>query len=102
MRDEIVGGGDDLRDAGLVVGAEQRRARCRDDVVPDLCRQLRMVRRAQHRRWIVGQHDVASVPVAMHDRRDTSRRHLRRRIDMRDEPDRRHVAPAVAGMVAIR
>ncbi|MCY1240169.1 hypothetical protein D9M72_530040 [compost metagenome] len=34
---------DDLGKAGLVVGAEQRRAVCRDDVVADLVVQNRMI-----------------------------------------------------------
>ena len=43
----------------------------------------------QHRGRVVWQHQVASVVTAMHDRRDTGAWHFRRRVDMREKPDRR-------------
>ena len=48
MRDEIGRGGHDFGDAGLVVGAEQRRARRGDDVVADLLGERRVVGEPQH------------------------------------------------------
>ena len=45
MRHQVLGRRHDRRDARLVVGAEQRRPRRRDDVVPDLRRELGLDRR---------------------------------------------------------
>ena len=63
MRDQIGRRRDDFRDAGLVVGAEQRRARRGDDVVADLLGERRVVGEPQDRGRIVGQHEVAAVVV---------------------------------------
>ena len=103
MRDEIGGGRHDLGDAGLVVGAEQRRAGRGDDVVADLLGERGIVRQPQHRRRIVRQHEIAAVVAAVDDRLDARAAHFRRRVDVRDEADRRHVRPwrVVAGMVAV-
>ena len=45
---EVRDGGHDLGDAGLVVGAEQRRAVARDDVVADARRERRLLGRIEH------------------------------------------------------
>ena len=45
---EVRDGGHDLRDAGLVVGAEQRRTVGRDDVVADLLLQQRQLLGVEH------------------------------------------------------
>ena len=102
MRDQVLGRSHDRRDAGLVVRAEQRRARRRDDVVPDLRGEFGPIRRAQHRRRIVGQHDVVAVPVPVHDRHDAGAAHLGRRVDVREKPDGWSGDAGVAGMVAKR
>ena len=49
MRQKVLDRGHDLRDASLVVGAEQRQAGRRHNRVADLRRQRGIVRRAQHR-----------------------------------------------------
>ena len=68
VRHQVRGGGDnDRRTPGLVVGAEQRRPRRRDDVVPDLRRERRVVGGAENRGGIVGEDDVAAVPGAVND-----------------------------------
>ena len=87
MREEMFSGSHDRRHARFIVGAKQRSTRRRDDVVPDLRRQLGPVRRPQHRRWIVGQHDVVAGPVAMHEWCDPGAAHFRRGIHVRQEPD---------------
>jgi hypothetical protein len=59
-------------DAGLVVGAEQRRPAGGHDVVADLVRQVGRLLGREHLRRVVGQHDVAAVIVAMDERLDAA------------------------------
>ena len=103
MRHQVLGRGHDLGDAGLVVGAEQRRARGGDDVVADLRGERGIVGGAQHRRRIVGQHQVAAVVVAVDDRLDVVRRCISGDVSTcAMKPIDRHVGlVVVAGMVAI-
>ena len=102
MRHQVLGRRHDFGDAGLVVGAEQRRPRRGDDVVADLLGQRGDVGQPQHGGRIVGQDQVAAVVAAMDDRLDAGAAHLRRRVDVRDEADRRHAGfRVVAGMVAM-
>ena len=58
-RDEVGGGGHDLGDAGLVVGAEERRAVGRDHLVADVARELRRLVRPDDVAG-VAERDVAS------------------------------------------
>ena len=120
MRDEMGGRRHDLGDAGLVVGAEQRRARRGDDVVADLVCERGTVGQPQHGRRIVGQHEIAPIVAAVDDRLDVAplisgdvstwamkpmagtsalrrgRRHRRHHVaDARPLPRRRGRAPAV-------
>ena len=60
-----------------------------DDVVAELLGQRRDVAPAGARRRIVRQHEIASVVAAVHDRLDARAAHLRRRVDVGDEADRR-------------
>ena len=104
MRDEVRGRRDDLRDAGLVVGAEQRRARRGDDVVADLLGERRDLRQTQHGgRIVAAARDRGRRSARWTIGFDARAAHLRRRVDVRDEPDRRHarLCVVVAGMVAI-
>ena len=91
MGHQILGGGDDLGDARLVVGAEQRQPGGGDDIVADVRGERRVVCCPQHGRWIVGQHQVAPVVVVVDDWVDVVALHLRRRVDVSDEADDRHV-----------
>ena len=50
----------------------------------------RVVGEPKDGRRIVGQHEVAAVVAAMDDRLDVRAAHLGRRVDVRDEADRRH------------
>ena len=97
VRDQVLGRRHDFGDAGLVVGAEQRRARRGDDVVADLLGERRDCRRAaapptdrraargrgrRSARWTIGC--------------DAGAAHLRRGVDVRDEADGRHVRLAAS------
>ena len=77
VRDEIGDRGHDLGDAGLVVGAEERRAVGRDQLVADVVLELRRLARADHLAR-VAEHDLAAV-VADPLRRDVRRRSPRAR-----------------------
>ena len=79
-----------------------RRPPCRrapSSVVPDavtmsspICScECRDLREPEHGGRIVGQHEIAAVVRAVHDRLHAGAGHLRRRVDVRDETDRRHV-----------
>ena len=92
MGHQVLGGRDDRRDACLVIGAEQRGPGRRDDVVTDLGGEIRVIRDAEDRRRIVGQHDVAAVPGAVDDRLDVLAGDLGRGVDVRDEANRRRGA----------
>ena len=63
---QIGDGAHDLGDAGLVVGAEERRAVGGDDVVADPFGEDRVVGCAQHLARIARQHEVAAVVVPHH------------------------------------
>ena len=80
--------GHDLRDPGLVVRAEERRAVARDDVVSHARGQLRELVRVEHLALVARKLDRRAVPVLVHDRRDAGARDVRRRVHVRDEPDR--------------
>ena len=80
----------DLGDAALVVGAEERRARGGHDVVAHTLAEVRRVGHAKHGRGVIGQHEVAAVPGAMHDRPHAGAGHLGRCIHMRHEANHRH------------
>ena len=100
MRYEIRDRGHDLGDPGLVVGAEQRRAVGRDQVVPGVVRELRRLRRAD-RRARRAERDVAAL-VAEALRVDVRAADLARRVDVREERDRlRLVRRRSTGSVAV-
>ena len=71
---EVGDRGHDLGDARLVVGAEQRRAVARDDVVADARREVRQLGRVEHLARVAGQHDRAARVGVVDDRRHTRRR----------------------------
>src|SRR5579884_292623 len=89
LRGEMGDRGHDLGHAGLVVGSEQRRPVGRDQLVPDVVRELRRLLRAD-RLTRVAERDLAA-PVAQALRRDAPPAHLARRVDVREERDRRHL-----------
>ena len=85
----------DLGEPGLVIGAQQRGAVRRDDVVADLVCQRRMLGGADHLRAIRRQYDVAAA-IVLHDLRpDVLAGAIGRSIHMRAEADHRH---ALAGV----
>ena len=86
---QVRDGGHDLRDAGLVVCAEQRRAVGRDDVVTELLLQQRQLLGVEHDARVAGQRDHAAVVALVDLRLDIGSGHVRRGVDMRDQPDRR-------------
>ena len=90
MRDQVRDRRHDLGDARLVVGAEQRRAVARDQIVPDVIRQLREFSTGDHLPLVAGEHDLAAL-VADALRLDVRAGDVGRRVDVREEPDRRHV-----------
>ena len=73
MGHQVLGGGDDLGHARLVVGAEQRVPDAVTMSWPMCAASDGSSARAQHRRGIVGQHEVAPVVGAVHDRLDVVR-----------------------------
>ena len=69
MRDEIGDRGHDLGDARLVVGAEQRHAVGRDQLVADVRLELRRVLGPDHLRRVGGQDDRTALvadPLRLH------------------------------------
>ena len=93
--------GHDLGHAGLVVGPEQGRAVGGDEIVPDLPLQQGQLLRIEHDARIAGQHDAAAVVALVHLRVDAGAGHVRRRVDMRDQPDRRRRLDAVERAVDV-
>ena len=89
--DQILRRRDDLRDAGLVVGAEQRQPRRRHDIVPELRGELGDLARAQHRRRIVGKHQIPPIVGPMNQGMDVRSRHLGRRVHVGHQSDDRNV-----------
>ncbi len=89
--DQMRGRRHDLGDAGFVVGPEQSRPRRGHDVVAELLSQRRVVFEPQNGSGIVRQDEVAAIVLTMDDRLHAGARHLRRRIDMSDEADCRHI-----------
>ena len=89
----------DLGDAGLVVGAEQRGAVTRDDVVADLAGQRGMLGSADHLRRIARQRDVAAAVVAHDLRLDVGAGAIGRGVHMRAEADHRDLLARVRRMV---
>ena len=85
----------DLGEAGLVVGAQQRGAVGRDDVVADLVGQRRMLGGADHLGGIGRQHDVAAAIVLDDLRLDVLAGAIRRGVHMRAEADHRHLLVGV-------
>ena len=90
VRHEVLRRRDDFGDARLVVGSQERRSGPRHDVVADLRRQRGIVGETQHRRVIIGEDEIPSVVLTMHERLDAGAAHFRRRVHVSDEPDRRH------------
>ena len=81
----------DLGHAGLVVGAQQGGAGCRDDIVADLIGQSRIVLGPDHRRRVVRQFQVTPVVIPVKERLHILSAHFRRRVDMGNETDHRHI-----------
>ena len=79
----------DFGEAGLVVGAEQRGAVGRDDVVADLVGERGMIGGADHLGRVGRQHDVAAA-IVLHDLRlDVRAGTVGRSVHMRAEADHR-------------
>ena len=85
---EIGDRGHDLRDAGLVVGAEQRRAVAGDDVVPDPRGECRERLGSSIWRGSPGS-GIGLRPGLVDDRRDARPGHVRRGVHVSDEADGR-------------
>jgi len=86
MRVQVGDGGHDLRDPRLVVGAQQRVARCGHDVVAGARGEVRLGRRVE-RRAVARERDRLAVVVAVHDRHDARARRVGARVEMGDEAD---------------
>ncbi|MDF2970780.1 MAG: hypothetical protein K0R61_1230 [Microvirga sp.] len=89
--DQELGGRHNFRDARLVVGAEQRGAVGRDDVVADHILQDRMVGHADDLGRIAMQPDVAALVVPHDLRLHVRAGEIGRRIHVRAEADDRNV-----------
>ena len=89
--DQEICGIHDLGEAGLVVGAEQRGAVGRDDVVADLVGQRGLLGGADHLCWIRRQHDIAATVIPHDLRLDVLARAIRRGVHVRAEADHRHL-----------
>ena len=85
----------DLGEAGLVVGAQQRGAVGRDDVVADLVGERGMVGGADHLGGIGRQHDVAALVIFHELRLDVGAGAIRRRVHVRAETDHRHLSVGI-------
>ena len=99
---QIIGRGHDLGDAGLVVRAEQGQAGRRHDVVAELRGELGISRSPG-----APPMDRPAAPGRgrrrlVHERPHVGRRHFRRGVDVRDEPDHRHLVADRRRHVAIR
>ncbi len=86
---EVGDRGHDLRDPGLVVGAEERGAVAGDDVVADARRERGQHLGIERLPRIAREHDRLSLPRLVDDRRDARAGHVGGRVDMGDEPDDR-------------
>ena len=93
MRGQVRDRRHDLRDARLVVGAEQRVAAAGDDVVADLRGQLRHRRRVEPRA-AARQLDHAAVVVAVDDRLDAGAGRVGAGVDVGDQADDVAIAAA--------
>ena len=80
----------DLGEAGLVVGAQQRGAIGRDDVVADLVGERGMIGGADHLGRVGRQHDVAAAIIPHDLRLDVLAGAIGRSVHMRAEADHRH------------
>ena len=88
VAEQPVGGRDDDRDPGLVVRPEERRSVARDEVVTELVGETGHVGRVEHLRRVAREHDRRASPGTVHDRGHPGARRGRRRVDVRDQPDR--------------
>ena len=84
---QVGDGRHDLGHARLVVRAEQRRAVGGDDVVADLLGEQRQLLGIEHDS-LAGKLDHAAVVALVHLRVDARAGHVRRGVDVRDQPDR--------------
>ena len=81
----------DLRHAGLVVGAEERRAVGRDERLAHIMEHFRELGRLQRQARHAGKGDLPAI-IVFHDLRlDVRARGVRGRIDMGDEADGRYL-----------
>ena len=94
--DQELRGIHDLGEAGLVVGAQQRGAVRRDDVVADLVGERRMLGGADHLRGIGRQHDVAAAIVPHDLRLDVLAGAVGRGVHVRAEADHRHLLVGIS------
>ena len=85
---QICDRGHDLRHAGLVVGAEQRRPVGGDDVVADLLLQQRQLLGVEDDARVARELDRAAVVALVHLRVDVRPGDVGRGVDVRDQPDR--------------
>ena len=89
--------GDDLGDAGLVVGAEKRRAVGHDQVVAQIVHQLGEVLGIERDALLGVERDGRAVIVAHDARVDMAARHVGARVHMSDEADHGHRPVGVGG-----
>ncbi|MND60955.1 hypothetical protein D3C80_521980 [compost metagenome] len=92
--EQIFGSGHDLGKAGLVVGAQQRRAVGGDDVVADLVLQFRMFGRLDGAALVARQRDVAALVILDHLRLDVGAGKIRCGVHVGAETDDRDVVLA--------
>ena len=91
VRNDVLHCVHDLRHAGLVVGAEERRAVGRDERLAHIMEHFRELGRHQRQARHAGKGDFPAV-IVLHDLRlDVRARGVRGRIDMGDEADGRHL-----------
>ena len=99
--DQDLRGGHDFGDARLVVGAEQRRAVGRDDIVADLVGELGIVGDPDDLCGVSGQVDVAALVVLDDPRSYALAAEIRRSVHMRAEADHRDLLVGVAGNCSV-
>ena len=88
MGGEVGDGGHDLRHAGLVVGAQERVAAARHEVVADARRQLGHALGIEHRA-AAREGERAAVVAAVHDRLDARAGRVRAHVHVGEQADDR-------------
>ncbi|MPM78111.1 hypothetical protein SDC9_125122 [bioreactor metagenome] len=79
-----------LGDTSLVVRTQKRGAVCDNDIIADILFQVGKLFRAHYNILFFVEHDIAAVIIFYHTRFHVMTGKLRRRIDVRAKPYRRH------------